>query len=80
MPAGPVEARRVHVIDSTDPETKAYCKANPDNCETRINWGTTIGWTLLVLLGPVAWRYLMVLTRKDEAYDEAARLKPYERP
>lgn len=39
-------ARRVHVMDSTDPATKAYCKANPDKCETRINWGSSIGYTV----------------------------------
>ena len=79
LTTGPAEARRVHVLETTDAVTKAYCKANPDHCETRINWGTTIGMFLVDLIGPVAWRYLLALTKKDEAYTQAARLKPYER-
>ena len=43
-------AKRFHSVDMTDEETKAYCKANPDNCETTIDWGMsavlTIGGTL----------------------------------
>ena len=36
----PADASR-RVIDLTDSETKAYCRANPDNCETKIHWGGT---------------------------------------
>lgn len=30
-----------------DKETEIFCKANPDKCERKINWGASIGGTLL---------------------------------
>ncbi len=53
----PSQARRVRVIDTTDAETKAYCAANPDRCTTSINWGTTVGAFLIMLLIPIGWRF-----------------------
>ena len=41
----PAEASR-RVVDVTDAETKAFCKANPDQCSTRFRWDITVGWIL----------------------------------
>ena len=42
------EARRVHTHTSyPDQQTEIFCKANPDQCETKINWGASVGGTLL---------------------------------
>ena len=38
----PAEARK-RVFDLTDPETKAYCRANPTHCKKSIAWGPTLG-------------------------------------
>ena len=52
-----IESRRS--IDITDAETAAYCKANPDNCETVIDWGATLGmwFGIPIALGLVSAGY-----------------------
>ena len=74
----PSEARRVRVIDTTDAETKAYCNENPDQCKTSINWGTTIGMFLVVLLLPLGWK----ITRSflDQVSEPGVGEKGYVRP
>jgi len=47
----PVEAEasgrfRVHT-SYPDKETELFCKANPDKCESKIDWGSSIGGTLV---------------------------------
>ena len=77
----PAEASR-RVVDVTDAETKAFCEANPGECKTSIRWDITIGWLLVLLLGPFAWKYLNqgLLAGVHRSYDEATAVKPHERP
>ena len=74
----PSEAKRVFVSDSTDAETKAYCEANPDQCKTSINWGTTIGYSLILMMLPLGWR----ITRSflDQVSEPGVGEKGYVRP
>ena len=30
-----------------DKQTEIFCKANPDKCESKIDWGASIGGTIL---------------------------------
>ena len=77
----PAEASR-RVIDVTDAETKAFCKANPDQCTTRFRWDITVGWLLVLLIGPLAWKYLnqTLLAGVHSSYAEAKAVKPHQRP
>ena len=73
----PSEARRVRVIDTTDPETKAYCNENPDQCKTSINWEITIGMFLVVLLLPLGLRFLNHLS--EPGVGEKGYVRPADR-
>ena len=46
-PSSPADANR-RLIDMTDPETKEYCRKNPDNCQTSISFY----WPSLII-GPI---------------------------
>ena len=77
----PAEASR-RVVDVTDAETKAFCNANPDQCTTRFRWDITVGWLLVLLIGPLAWKYLnqTLLAGVHSSYAEAKAVKPHQRP
>ena len=52
--ADPAHASR-RVIDVTDAETRAYCKANPTHCKKSIAWGPTLGMWIGI---PVAFGFI----------------------
>ena len=68
------------VVDVTDAQTKAFCKANPDQCKTSIRWDITIGWFLILLVGPFAWKCLnqTLLGGIHRSYATAKAKKPFE--
>jgi hypothetical protein len=48
LSGGDAEARRFRSHTSyPDKETEIFCKANPDQCESKIDWASSIGGTVL---------------------------------
>lgn len=69
------------VIDITDEETKKFCSANPEKCETRWAWEYTIGAIAFLFILKFGWKYATELLSKHRTHGPGAEgyVKPANR-